>query len=47
MSVTTKKTTATVGRIEVGNSAKSTIAQTKIFLGRPKMFLPPYLFITN
>ena len=36
MSVTTRKNIATVGKIEVGNSAKSITAQPKLFLGRAK-----------
>ena len=38
MSVTTRKSIATVGKIEVGNSAKSTTAQPNLFLGRAKKF---------
>ena len=38
MSVTTRKNIDTVGKIEVANSAKSTTAQPKIFLGRAKKF---------
>lgn len=38
MSVTTRKNIDTLGKIEVENSAKSTIAQPKLFLGRPKIF---------
>lgn len=38
MNATTKKNTDTVGKTEVANSAKSTIAQSKLFLGRAKKF---------
>ena len=47
MSVTTRNHIATVGKIEVENSAKSTIAQPNLFLGRAKKSYGAYLFITN
>lgn len=47
MSVTTRKNIATVGKIEVGNSAKSTSAQTKLFLGRAKKFFTPLPFFLS